>query len=181
MTRKTLVTALGFGVSLTLGRASDEDVHFVTLSPRQISQTLIFLVLLVALLPSGTAEAASPCPPGWRFNAGAYNCLSPQSSPSRPIRCDGPCMRCGSSRAAQAGETGGPAGGCPSSFCGPTHVCTWCAISLACMDQGKAIEKLKGTPPCARKGSNYRYDPQYGCMKTISKKAPVTSGGAGGE
>ena len=33
---------------------------------------------------------------------------------------------------------------------------------------------------CQARGANYRYDPQYGCMKTISKKAPVTSGGAGG-
>ena len=32
---------------------------------------------------------------------------------------------------------------------------------------------------CQARGANYRYDPQYGCMKVIQKRKP-TSGGAGG-
>lgn len=58
--------------------------------------------------------------------------------------------------------------------------CNLGSKDCVCPGYGRCFYKTGSRNWCEQKGAPYRYDPQYGCMKTISKKAPVTSGGAGG-
>jgi hypothetical protein len=59
--------------------------------------------------------------------------------------------------------------------------CNLGSKDCVCPGYGRCFYKTGSRNWCEQKGAPYRYDPQTGsCMKTISKKAPVTSGGAGG-
>ena len=121
-----------------------------------VSQSLTILVLAVilalcavALLLFNTAEAAG-CPPGWKSNPDAKNCLLESKT---AIRCDGRCQTCFSFRGAKPGETGRPAGGCPE--CGPDFACVGCAIGLSCMDQ--EVKKRNIDPNLPGSGHYGRY------------------------
>ena len=137
--------------------------------------TLGFLAFTLSTLPVTTAEAGctqhlADCPKGSQETARTHlpvgDILTCCSTPSEPYATGETESERQQREAKECAAMG------PSYRYDPQK-------TPRCSKPIKVIGKSKADA-CALKGANYRYDPQYGCIKTISKKAPVTSGGAGG-